>query len=461
MKPQTVNVIKEIVRYFIGCYDRGNAVTANTNTVHTEVCRRLHIVRQANKNNYRGLVIEGLRTLKKHVVLFETVTPKENDILNKAISIDNRTVYGLTMAVEDYLTRPSVGDNNTLSDRYITTMLQHFNVLAKPAAPVAVEKVKIDMTNNVERLVATVRNASNSWAYPNTPADLLGGLYALHQTVPVDTDPPLVASAAKLNWPNRLKKHYSEACKFLTKHGLVESAAERKRKQGGREIALPHGIRLTPLGVEVAISGDFKDLRTEAKTKAGTMLKGQKQNPPETPAPPASGTDTQEMLRTIAALQERLSALEQQKKHEPPAEELSEEPTHYDEQSTMSMILGAAIPAMIGAFRSVIDDPETITDAGDEPATHINPTGLYLTLTEIEETVRGIKAYASECIKRNEQIDLALIDAYAADFQKAAAELERRHSLPVMGEQIIVKRFLTGENAVKRPVWKRRTAVKA
>jgi hypothetical protein len=459
MKPQTVNVIKEIVRYFIGCYNRGNAVTANTNTVHTEVCRRLHIVRQANKNNYRGLVIEGLRTLKKHIVLFETVTPKENDILNKAISIDNRTVYGLTMAVEDYLTRPSVGDNNnTLSDRYITTMLQHFNVLAKPAAPAAVEEVEIDMTNNVERLVATVRNASNSWAYPNTPADLLGGLYTLHQTVPIDT---FVASAAKLNWPHRLKKHYSEACKFLIKHGLIESAAERKIKQSGREISLPHGIRLTPLGVEVAISGDFKDLRTEAKTKAGTMLKGQKQNPPKTPAVTASGADTQEMLRTIAALQERLSALEQQKKHEQPAEDPAEEPveepTHYDEPTTMSMILGAAIPAIIGAFRSVIDDPETTAD----PATHINPTGLYLTLTEIEETVRGIKAYASECIKRDEQIDIALIETYAADFQKAAAELERRHSLPVMGDQILVKRFLTGENAVKRPVWKRRTAVQA
>lgn len=468
MKPQTVNAIKEIVRYFIGCYNRGNAVTANTNTIHTEVCKQLHITRQANKNNYRGVVIEGLRLLKKHIVLFETVTPKENDILNKAVSIDNRTVYGLTMAVEDYITRPcSVGDS-TMSDRYITTMLQHFNVLPKPATRPAVqeeEENETDMANNVERLVATIRNASKSWAHSGTPADLLGGMYALHQNAAADE--PVIGSAAKLDWPRNVHRQYADSCQFLQQHGLLEFAGERVTKQAGREITRPHGIRLTPLGVEVAIAGDFKDLRPKNNVsvvvppKAGNMLKGHKQNTPA--APTAAEVDPQEMLRTIAALQSRLAALEQQKTA-PPAAEPIEEPTYYDEQATMSIILGAAVPAIIDTFREVIDDPTTLaelTGKNENPATHINPPGLYLTLTELEETVRGIKAYVSECIKKEQPVDLAVLDAYAADFRDAAESLEQHHSLPVMGEQIMVKRFLTGENAVKRPVWKRRTAAKA
>jgi hypothetical protein len=473
MKPQTVNVIKEIVRHFIKCYDCGNAVTANTNTVHAEVCRRLHIVRRANKTNYRGLVIEGLRTLKKHIVLFETVMPKENDLLNKAISIDNRTVYGLTMAVEDYLTRPNNGAGNTLSDQYITTMLQHFNVLPKPAAPVVVEEeMQSDMTNNIERLVATVRNASGPWPAGRSPADLLGGLYAFYQSIPADEAAAVVASAAKLNWPRTLHRQYTKARGFLIQHGLAAIAGLRNKKQGNRNIAAPYGIRLTPLGAEVAISGDFKDYKRKTKTKSGTMLKGQKQNLPENSA----DVDTQnlqtfvtaqeaerliaiaqEQDQTIEKLMNRVAALEQQKNAAPKTAEPGEEPTRYPEQATMSMILKTAVPAIVEAFGSVIDDPETT----DNPATHIHPVGLYLTLTEITKAVNGIKAYVSECLVNDEQIDLALIREYAADFEKATGELERKHSLPIMSGHIRVKRCLSGANAMKRPIWKRRTAAQA
>lgn len=477
MKPQTVNVIKEIVRFFIGCYNRGNATTANTKSVHAEVCKQLHITRQANRNNHYGVVVEALRVLKSKVVLFETIASKENDLLHEIVTVDNRRIYGLTSAAEKYLTDPPKPGEESLplcSDKFITKMLQDFDVLPRHTARVEEtpdSEEELMPENNIQRLVATVRNRSAAWPAKSTPADFLGGVYALSLQPGGDT----LASAEKLDWPDRpvsRRQNYTACRDFLIQQGLLASGGDRKRRQGNREITVLYGVKLTPLGTEVAIAGNFKDERPASErgeaetpqqpTKAGTMLKGHKQQAAE--AAPAADTsaETKEMLQTIAALQQRLAALESKHQPElaaaPEAEVAPAEPVEYSEKATMSMVLQVAVPAIIESFKQLIDQQ----DEGDEErATHVNVSGLYLTLTELEKTVHGIKAYVSECMAAGTAIDLDLLGRYAESYRTAAENLEEKSTLPKLGERVVTKRFFIGGEAIHHTLWKRPTAARA
>lgn len=482
MKPQTVHVIKEIVRFFIGCYNRGNATTANTKTVHAEICKQLKITRQANKNNHYGLVVECLRVLKSKIVLFETTAPKENDVLHEIVTVDNRRIYGLTSAAEKYLTDPVKPGEEELpmcSDKFITKMLQHFDVLPQSTGRQSVQQPEEETmpANNIERLVATVRNRSAAWPAKSTPADFLGGMYALSQQTTGDTA-DMLASAEKLDWPDRpisRRQNYTACRDFLIQQGLLASGGERKRRQGNREISVLYGVKLTPLGIEVAIAGDFKDQRPAAERgevsvpqppqKAGTMLKGQKQQPAEPVAATSDVTaETKEMLQTIAALQQRLAALESRQPTPAAAETVTPaevEPVEYSEKATMSMVLRDAVPAIIASFQQLIDSPDSVDEQDGEPATHVNVSGLYLTLTELEKTVHGIKAYVSECMANNKPVDLELLTRYAESYRTAAENLEEKSTLPKLGDRVLTKRFFIGGDAVSHPLWKRPATTRA
>lgn len=472
MKPQTVNVLKEIVRFFIGCYGRGNACTANTSTIHTEVCKQLKITRQANKNNHYGVVVECLRVLKRKVVLFETMTPKENDVLNKSIAVDNRAVYGLTNAVEDYLTRPETPGETPISitsDRYVTSLLQHFDVLPKPhdirvEEPPQEETGTMTGDNNVERLVATIKNISKTWMNRSTPADLLGGLYAYGAF-----DAAHHASAAKLGWQPKSHKH-SRAAKILARHGLVAWGGARPRTMAdGRVTECNYGIHLTPLGIEVAIAGGFKDERPEGEIfdkvpelnmtisqKTGPMLKNQKQEESLTPAVAAQAAASADMtlMREIAALRERLAVLETktaavEEKEELPA--AAPKPHCYSDVATAAIVLSHVVPAISAAVNKLIDPPET-----EDPTTGVNSDGLYVALTELEKIVHGVKAYVSECIAEGTHVDQEQVARYADDCRRAAENLDGERRIPLMGSRLMTKRYLAGDEAITRYIWRSR-----
>jgi hypothetical protein len=467
MKSQTVNVVKAIVRFFISSFNRGNTITANTATIHADVCRQLHITKQANKNNYRGIVTEALRILKRRVVLFETITPKENDLLNRAVSIDNRTVYGLTAAIEEYVTRPHTDTTSVTSDRYIYELLQHFGVLSTPTTPVAApvpEEQKEMADNNVARIISTIRQESITWRAKVTPADLLGAMYALH-TADVNNPPAENAgmlSMARLSWPVSLAHNYHDCYKVLERAGLITPyKTQQHRTKTGDMATRPYGFKFTPLGIEVAIGGEFKDTRSAAQKtspssqkKAGRMLKrAVSRTNRDVEEELQSYVHTEAFKQAVAAevallMQAERAALGLPTPTVAPPEEWPR-PVAHDDLTTMSIMLERAVPAIIESFSGLVDPPDTTN-----PRTAINVRGVYLALTEIEKAVKGLKSYLATNDSHGDGF-LPLLQQYSASYRTAAAELEKKLRLPVLGDTIPTgaRRVLRGDKAISHPLF--------
>jgi hypothetical protein len=180
------------------------------------------------------------------------------------------------------------------------------------------------------------------------------------------------------------------------------------------------------------------------------------------PRAPISGADYDQLLTSfqtrIDTLERLLATAQQNGGALPPAPAPVNTPENvmYTEPVTMRVILTRAVPAIVATFQDLIGKEASIGAASEKGVTtSINADGLYLALTEITNAINGIKAYVSECMKHDEEVDLSLIEKYAEAYATAADNLTKKHTLPIMGDTLHIKRFLTGKNKIRRELWRR------
>jgi hypothetical protein len=506
MNKETFKTLLAVLRVFVSAVNRGHDSTLHAHEVTNEVCRIFQRRKDSEKKNTHGFVVAALRALKAKQILFEAIDDWSDDRLNRPKAAEHKRTFGLTIPALDYLTSErNSTDYSGKSDALLTNMLAYFDVIPRQQNPntvvpaVLVETVRrieqkekvmtekhtlADTTpadNNVQRLVATVNNTSDKWLTNSTPRDLLGGLLALEQSGETNENVP--ASTAKLLWPDSKRTNYVAAREFLRQHNLIDSFKECKNPHDSNSTR-PYGIKLTALGREVAVAGEFKDERpaaerwhTKAKNggKNATMIKGNKKRmsadatnntPVHAPSGPISDVDFKTMMTQFQTIMTSLSqrveaaekALETADKtgvalpavQHTAAAKLVE----YDEQETMRRVLRDAVKLLTSAFWALIDDPKEMKN-NEEPATAVNAAGLYLALTEIEKAVHGIKAYVSECMDNETDVDLEMIAKYADDYSRAAEELPTKLTLPIMATELLLRRRLTGDKAVHRTKWNR------
>jgi hypothetical protein len=507
MNKETFRTLVAVLRVFVDAVNRGNDGTFHANEITQQVCRALQRRKDKEKKNTHGYVITALRAMKAKQILFEAIDEWGDDPLRRPKAVENRRTFGLTKTALDYLT----SDNNlrgysVQSEIVLTSMLAEFGVIQSAQrefsyVPPALEKtvraieqkepitattqtdsMEVTLTatnedNNIQRLVATVRNRSADWGSVGTPADLLGGLLALERAGEINDNIP--ASAAKLLWPDSRRQNYKDVCNFLKQHNIIAAFEERKRP-GDAAGARPYGLKLTPLGRAVALAGNFVDTRPASErthTRAGNaknkplMLKRNEKhmttNNAETassghPRAPISGADYDQLLTSfqtrIDTLERLLATAQQNGGALPPAPAPVNTPENvmYTEPVTMRVILTRAVPAIVATFQDLIGKEASIGAASEKGVTtSINADGLYLALTEITNAINGIKAYVSECMKHDEEVDLSLIEKYAEAYATAADNLTKKHTLPIMGDTLHIKRFLTGKNKIRRELWRR------
>jgi hypothetical protein len=514
MNRDTLKILVDVLRVFIDAAPGAGMLTASA--VTEKICLALQRRKEKEKKNTHGYVLAALRALKAKQILFESIDATELGSQSKRTEAPR--LFGFTNPAIDYLTTDNhLRGYSVRSEAVLVDMLIAFNVIAQPhgsrvTVPAAlVETVRaieqkahitapktqpteedsvsepvLTADNNVQRLVATVRNRSDEWPTNSTPKDLLGGLLALDQSGETNAD--VQASQAKLLWPDSKRPNYIAVCTFLRQHNLICSFKECKSPNNPNGTR-PYGIKLTDLGRAVAVAGEFKDerpseerwnTRSQNNGKKSTLLKKDKkrmnaddENSPATgPREPISIADFHTMMSHFksfaSSLEQRLAAAEQAinaRDKVPPtnnqtaAASVETAGLEYDEQETMRLVLKDAVRFLVASFKSLIDNPEEL-EHDEKPATVINSSGLYLALTEIEQVVHGIKAYVSECLYTHTDVDLEMIERYAENYTAAAKVLPTKHTLPVMATKLMVKRFLTGDKAVRRTKWNRGTAAK-
>lgn len=486
MQEKTLKILVAVLRVFIGSADRGNPITLHEHEVVSQVCRGMHKRKEKEVKNMRGLIVFAIRSLKGGCVLYEAIDSWSDDKLKRPKSSSEKKLFGLTDKALTYVAEHQIAGVNTQSNQFLLDMLraEEFEILPKNQIPITVDSApealvktvtaikqeqkqeiaivpdrsqpaRPETAHNVQRLVVTVRNKSKEWLGQSTPADLLGGLSEQYfATEGADT---AVGSAVKLGWPERRRAMYKEAVRFLKSHGLVEDFDTRRDPYTGATRA--YGVKLTNLGLEVAVAGEFKDERPQSERKVDAptaaekltstgspMLKGHKK-PDETPA--VASDQLAAVLAQMQKMREEITALRAEREVAAAgaliASSSPPEPTYYNDRATMAVVLKGAVAALIQTFSCLLDDK----------AQTINATGLYLSLTEFEKAVLGIKGYVSECIRDEAPVDLELLQQYAADYTAAADMLETKSTLPIVAEKIVTKRSLAGDNAIRRQIWRR------
>lgn len=502
MQEKTLKILVAVLRVFVGSVDRGNPITLHEHEVINQVCRGLHKRKEKEIKNTRGLVVFAIRTLKGARVLYEAVDSWSDDKLNRPKSLSEKKLFGLTDPALRYIEEHMLAGVNTRGNQFLIDMMRadEFKILPKTATTVTVtglvstppalietvaaikqeqkqeETTPVPRENtpaaensaashNVQRLITTVRNKSASWPSQSTPSDLLGGLYEHY--LANEGENANAASAIKLGWPERRRRVYRDAVKFLKSHGLVEDLASR-RAPGSNKLRA-YGVKLTDLGLEVADAGEFKDTRPAAErnnataedtkiapTKNNPMLKGQKKHAP-TPSDdiPTSPRQLEQLLEQMQKMREEIIALREGRDFESDEVE-SSQPTNIQQlqMPTMRILLSHMVSGMVDAFAGLLDDTHNC----------VNATGAYLALTELEKVIFGFKAYISECLRDDTLVDIALMRQYADDYREAIAkslEVDRGTAVPIMAEKIVTKRSLVGDAAINRRPWKRPAATRA
>ena len=488
MNKETKKVIFAVARVFVDAANKGNNTTLSVSEIHTAVCRTLHRRKEREKKNLEAPVGAAIDRLKRHRILFETIDewgPTKIKI-RRFKAADAKRKFGMTATALDYLTRGDrLAGYSIKSELIISDLLLHFGAIEHETAPIVItspaalvetvaaikEENNITpqpvsqstigqqiSTNNVQRLIATIRNKSASWPNVHTPADLLGALAAHY--INTESGETAVGSAKKIGWEEVQPRRYRLAREVLEQHGLVTHS--EKRKIPGKTGVRGYGIQLTDLGLEVAVDGDFKDQSHKITTqKSGTMLKDHKKNQPETPAL-ASPEQQQmrEMMEEMHRLREEVQALRAQTSDTPTPVEEEAVKEEYTELATMSIVLQHAAPRLMDAIKPLLTD-EDAKDSTPPATMQINTTGLYLALTEVDRMISGIKAYVSECIRDDEEVDMELLEAYAKAYSAAANVLETKKTLPILGEKVVTKRFLAGSSSISRSLWPRPAAARA
>lgn len=505
MQEKTLKILVAVLRVFVVAVNRGNPITLHENEVVNQVCRGLHKKKEKEIKNTRKLVVFAIRTLKDARVLYEALDSWSNDKLNWAKPLAEKKFFGLTDPALKYIDEHMLAGVNTQSSQFLVDMLRadEFKILPKTTPAVTVtgivstppalietvaaikqEQPQVEPTavpekttpanansgassHNVQRLITTVRNESASWTSQSTPSDLLGGLYEYY--LANEGENANTASAIKLGWPERRRDIYRESVRFLKRHGLVDNL-EYRRTPGSNKLQA-YGIKLTDLGLEVADAGEFKDARPLSERIGATpgdakiaarkntpMLKGQKKTDAiaekEKKELTASPQQIDQLLEKMQKMHEELLALREGR--EPAAKIVEEEAPPKNEthsaMTTMKLLLTSMVPGLLTTFAALLDDTHN----------RVNADGAYLALTELERVIFGVKAYISQHLPPDPRmsptsyIDVEKMQAYARDYCAAiekSLEVDRNHPVPIMAEEIVTKRLLARDAAIKRRPW--------
>lgn len=479
MNKETQKILFAVLRVFVEDMARGNDNTLHAQEITNQVCRALHRRKEKEKKNTYAFVVAALRALKAKRVLFEAIDDWSDDRLARPKAVERRSAFGLTRPAVEYLTdEENLKNHSVTSDALLAALLGEFGLITPKQKEISVPAVLVETVaaikqeefeqmpepkpvvtasnkDNVQRLIATVRNRSANWSSSaGTPADLLGAMCELYFNSGDGDKTPVSAQRLNFSWHN-----YQKCRDFLRQHGLVESFSERRNPYGKNKMKA-HGIKLTSLGLEVAVDGDFKDERQTTVSKSGPMLKNHKKQPEQLPS--LSNLDSQQladMLAKMSRLEQEIADLRAGANTQPPPQTAPVAPPppqnyEYHDVSTVSIVLMSAIPGLVTSIKELLDS-RYLDRNTDHVITQINVRGLYLSITEIEKALNGIKAYVSECLHNNTAVDIKLLEQYADDFREAAKYVGARKTLPILGAKILEKCVLRQSEAIEHPVWKR------
>ncbi|NDD53745.1 hypothetical protein EBZ39_07680 [bacterium] len=484
MNKETVKILVAVLRVFVAGANKGYDSALHAAEVTAQVCRDMHRRKEKEKKNTHGYVITALRVLKAKRILFEAIDNWADDKLKRFKPSENKRVFGLTKPALEHLKEIGTVENfSPLGESTLMSVLQKFDVIpARKEASITVPAVLVETVkeierkesqkettimpaqnasqtpNNIQRLIATVRNRSETWGgQTGTPADFLGAMFAIYLADGNGPETPISAKKLNFGWNN-----YAACREFLRQNGLVENFAERENPYGKNKIRA-YGLKLTSLGLEVAYEGDFKDERTSSTNKTGPMIKNQKKEQPvENGSETLNAQQLAEMLAEMRQMRDEIDALRAGKAAQPQPVENVPPPVEYSDMDTISLLLTTAIPGFIGAIKELLNDKYGLESGGLKPGgtiTAINTRGLYLGLTEIEKTFSGIKGYVSQCLHTGAPVDMELLTRYAEDYIHAADNLKVKKTLPALADsRVMTKCVLRKSEAIRHPVWRRSVA---
>lgn len=471
MSKETVKILIAVLRVFVTSIGKGNLVTLHANEVTNQVCRNLHRRKEKEKKNTHGFVVTALRALKGHKVLFEVVDNWDDDKLKRFKPVDGRKVFGLTDPAVDFATKHKNAGETITTDQFMLTMLQYFDVLPaepKPAETVpavlveAITEIKesekemtlTTVNHNAARIASEIANLESHTDF--TPRRLLGTLREL-EAFSADT----AALAPTIGWePHQIQKCRHELMRrdLIAWRKIVPVNFESRDKATRYE-----GLYLTPLGRAVAEAGDFvNDLPPEkrwtrkTKQKEGSMLKDSKK--PET-TPPVSvegkivlklrdGTtlycsSPKEAAEAYAALGSAAGAVES----------VADAPAAVQTQTTVGTYktIAEMLRAVTNAMCSAINGLSTM-----DGANAVNVDAVSCSLTEIGHLITGFKHYINNCLKTDTDVDVKMLQDYAAQMELDLERFEKRHEFPVLGDvdaDTGCGRVLRGSKSIRKTVW--------
>jgi hypothetical protein len=475
MKKDTFKIFVAIVRAFADYLNKGNDATLRADEIHNFVCRHLRYAKTKDKKMVRGIVMQGLNTLRAKKILYAEVELPENDVLSRPKSVEARTIYGLTHDAFAYLTVGlKLPKYSVTGEQTITNLLNRFGIfpdaqqvdtriipaVPAPAAAVIPPPVVVEDTppvtpsteaelepnrfsNNVQRVAAEVRNIR--WRNTHTPAALLGALRAARA---FSNDARVYSPG--INWDGHKA---TEAAEQLHARGLLEWAVIAAVKSDYRNTTHKrHGMYLTELGRQVADAGDFVDNRPPEphrvkEQKMGDMLKGAKKAAavPQHAAPAAAveanvtadnpyavtlrdGSVVRcatpaaalELARQVAAMADPAAT---------PAPETSATPVAVAEPVRIMLsedqtIARVVAPTSTELFARVKALADAQLPTG-ETAETVNALALYHALTQLAYVIAGLKYVVSQRLDDNAEFDVSNFDDYVAQLQLDMEQLER------------------------------------
>jgi hypothetical protein len=477
MKKDTFKIFIAIVRSFADYLAKGNDVTLRTDEIHNFVCRHLRYSKTKDKKQVRGIVIQGLTTLRARKILYAEVELPENDVLSRPKSVEMRTIFGLTHDAYSYLIVSAIQPRRAAtSEQTIVSLLRRFGVVpdaadgdkriepapvvseepvvivdaenVTPTKPTEEEEVvsRLTSNNNAQRIASEVRNIR--WRNSHTPAALLGALRAV-RAFSSDTR----AYSPSIDWDGH---RATEAADHLHARGLLEWAIITPVKSEQRNTThKKQGMYLTSLGQQVAEAGNFVDNRPPEphriakEAKMGDVMKGAKKvaSQPQTQhAAPAHNTGENqysvtlpdgtviscanaaaavELAREMAAMSpatQPATAQAEETDAAPAATAVVEPlPIMLSEDQTIARIVAPATTELFARVKALV---QAQLPTG-ETAEVVNTLGLYHALTQLSYVIAGLKYVVSQRIDDNAAFDVANLDDYVAQLQLDMEQLER------------------------------------
>jgi hypothetical protein len=476
MNREMAKIVYAVLRVFLDAYNRGTGNALHAKEITEQVCKQLQRRKEKEKKNTHGYVVTALKALKNKQVVFEAVDDWGNDKLHTAKPVEGRKIFALTADVVDFLTRGDLMPGySTGSQRVLNAVLTEFDVIAPAtgAAPIVVPSALVEtvstiqnkaafaaesqgaMTpmstmstvtdNNIQRLVAEIRNASRVGG--NTPAQLLG---ALNAAAAHSIERAVSFSALEFNCNVGAKVR-----QILIDRGLLAHREEREVNYKHR----PHtpqllGMYLTPLGLQVAEAGGFVDDRKPnekyhrpSQSKYGRMVRTPALSQPLPASPAENGGDLAALRAEIAALRAAMTGFAP-----PPHVETASPRVTPPPVKTIGryQTIGAIVTATVNAIVSRIEALQT-----ENGSTALNVDAAGLAMVEVDHVVAGLKCYLYSCARGEREFDANFLRDYAAQVELDAEQLDAARRLPVLGTiaDVGTARVLRGSKAIKRAVW--------